>query len=386
MMREILQRIGAAVRKGDWVLLLLCIITTAFGCLIIASATQYLNSFRYIGMQIVAACIGILFYAIMASVDAEFWLEHRLILVIFNFLILALLIPFGEEIGGNRSWVKLPGVPFNIQVAEICKISYILIMASVMNAHKERISSIGSVFTMVFHLGILFVTSYVLSGDLGVCSIFIFVFIVMAFSGGVNLLWFALAIGGGIIAFPFVWSRLDDYQRLRIEVLFNPSLDASGTGVRWQSNLSLKSLTGGGMTGQGLFSGHRTQNGVLTGQHTDFIFSAIGEELGYVGCIAVLLLIGAIIARCIWVGLRSQDYARRMICFGAAAALIFQTLINVGMCTGVGPVIGLTLPFISYGATSIVTLYAMLGLVSGVYARPTATSHERYIRAPLKFK
>ena len=98
--------------------------------------------------------------------------------------------------------------------------------------------------------------------------------------------------------------------------------------------------------------------------------------------ILVLILLGAIIYRCIWVGLRSQDYARRMICFGAAAALIFQLLINVSMCTGVGPVIGLTLPFISYGATSIVTLYAMLGLVSGVYARPTATSHERYIRAP----
>lgn len=384
MMRELLHKIGNAVRKGDWVLLLLCIITTAFGCLVIASATQYLNSFRYIGMQIVAACIGILCFAIMASVDAEFWLEHRLVLVIFNFFILALLIPFGEEIGGNRSWVKIPGIPFNIQVAEICKISYILIMASIMNAHKERISSIGSVFTMAFHLGLLFVTSFVLSGDLGVCSIFIFIFIVMAFVGGVNLLWFALAIGGIILAFPFVWPRLDDYQRLRIEVLFNPALDASGTGVRWQANLSLKSLTGGVMTGQGLFNGHRTQNGILTGQHTDFIFSTIGEELGYVGCIAVLLLIGSIIARCIWVGLRSQDYARRMICFGAAAALIFQTLINVGMCTGVGPVIGLTLPFISYGATSIVTLYAMLGLVSGVYARPTATSHERYIRAPLK--
>lgn len=384
MMREYLHKIGTAVRKGDWVLLLLCIITTAFGCLVIASATQYLNSFRYIGMQIVAACIGILCFAIMASVDAEFWLEHRLVLVIFNFFILALLIPFGEEIGGNRSWVKIPGVPFNIQVAEICKISYILIMASIMNAHKERISSIGSVFTMAFHLGLLFVTSFVLSGDLGVCSIFIFIFIVMAFVGGVNLLWFALAIGGIVLAFPFVWPRLDDYQRLRIEVLFNPALDASGTGVRWQANLSLKSLTGGVMTGQGLFNGHRTQNGILTGQHTDFIFSTIGEELGYVGCIAVLLLIGSIIARCIWVGLRSQDYARRMICFGAAAALIFQTLINVGMCTGVGPVIGLTLPFISYGATSIVTLYAMLGLVSGVYARPTATSHERYIRAPLK--
>ena len=383
-MQDILHKLRMAVRKGDWILLLLCIITTAFGCLVISSATQYLNSYRYIGMQIAAAGIGIIFFIIMASVDAEFWLEHRGILVIFNFLILSLLIPFGEEIGGNRSWVKIPGVPFNIQVAEICKITYILIMASIMNAHKERISSLRSVLTMAFHLVLLFATSFVLSGDLGVCSIFIFIFLIMAFSGGVNLLWFALGIGGVIFAFPFVWSKLDAYQRLRIEVLFNPALDATGTGVLWQSNLSLKSLTGGGMTGQGLFNGHRTQNGILTGQHTDFIFSAIGEELGYVGCIVVLLLIGAIIARCIWVGLHTPDYARRMICFGAAAALIFQTLINIGMCTGIGPVIGLTLPFISYGATSIVSLYTMLGLVSGVYARPAAVSHERYIRVPDK--
>ncbi|MBR5021694.1 MAG: FtsW/RodA/SpoVE family cell cycle protein [Oscillospiraceae bacterium] len=381
-MREYFQKVVQAIRKGDWVLLLLCLITTAFGCLVIASATSYLESFRYIGMQLVAACIGFVCFAIMATVDAEFWLEHRLILVVFNVLILALLIPFGEEIGGNRSWVKLPGVPFNIQVAEICKISYILIMASVMNAHKERISSFRSVFTMAFHLGLLFVTSFILSGDLGVCSIFIFIFVIMAFVGGVHYFWFAVAGGGIALVFPIVWANLDDYQRLRIEVLFNPALDPSGTGVRWHSNMSLKTLTGGGMTGQGLFSGHRTQNGILTGQHTDFIFSTVGEELGYVGCMAVLLLLACIIARCIWVGLRSQDYARRMICFGAAAALIFQLLINVAMCTGVGPVIGLTLPFISYGATSIVTLYTMLGLVSGVYARPAATSHERYIRAP----
>ena len=91
-----------------------------------------------------------------------------------------------------------------------------------------------------------------------------------------------------------------------------------------------------------------------------------------------------IIGRCIWVGIRSQDTLRRMICFGAASALIFQVVINIGMCIGVMPVIGLTLPFISYGGSSIITLYAMLGLVSGVYARPAATSHERYIHAPLR--
>ena len=382
-MNRYVQQVRQAIRKGDWILLLLCIITTAYGCLIIASATNYLDSYRYIIMQIVGAVIGIVLFALVSSVDVEFMMEQRLWLVLFNILILFMLIPFGETIGGNRSWINFPFLPFNIQVAEICKITYILIMASVMTAHKERISSPKSVFTMVFHLGLLFVMNVVLSKDLGVSLIFVFIFIVMAFTGGVSYFWFIAAIAGIAVGFPILWPMLSDYQRLRIEVLFNPALDAAGTGVRWQGTLSLRSLTGGGMTGQGLFNGHRTQNGVLTGQHTDFIFSAVGEELGYVGCISILLLLGLIIARCVWVGMRSQDYTRRLICFGAAAALAFQTIINVGMCTGVGPVIGLTLPFISYGATSIVSLYAMLGLVSGVYARPAPNSHELYIRPPL---
>ena len=382
-MNRYIQQVRQAIRKGDWVLLLLCIITTVYGCLIIASATNYLESFRYTGMQILGAAIGIILFALVSSVDVEFMMEQRIWLVLFNILFLSLLIPFGETIGGNRSWVNLPFLPFNIQVAEICKITYILIMASIMTAHKERISSLKSVLTMGFHLALLVGVNMVLSGDLGVSLIFVFIFIVMAFTGGVSYFWFIGAIAGIAVLFPILWPMLDEYQRLRIEVLFNPELDASGTGVLWQSTLSLRSLTGGGMTGQGLFNGHRTQNGVLEGQTTDFIFSTVGEELGFIGCLSILILLGLIIFRCVWVGMRSQDYTRRLICFGAAAALTFQTIINIGMCTGVGPVIGLTLPFISYGATSIVSLYAMLGLVSGVYARPAPTSHELYIRPPI---
>ena len=145
--------------------------------------------------------------------------------------------------------------------------------------------------------------------------------------------------------------------------MFNPDLDPLGIDERYHTVRSLRSLTGGGMTGQGLFQGHRTQNGALNAQHTDYIFSAIGEELGYVGCIFVLVLMALIIGRCIYVGCRSTDYMRKLICFGAASALIFQVMINVGMCIGVMPVIGLTLPFISYGGSSILSLYAMLGLV-----------------------
>ena len=384
-MRDIFKLFRDAFRKGDMVLLLLCLVTTAFGCLVISSATNYMGSLRYVVVQVFAATLGVLLFAIISSIDAEFFSEHRTALVVFNMVLLGLLIPFGtDNSSGNKSWLDIPLLPVDIQPAEICKITYILIMASVMTAHQNKLSSVPSVIHMVIHLGLLVGVNMVLSGDAGVSLIFVFIFIGMAFAGGVSIIWFLVGAGGLAVGFPILWTYvMDDYQKLRIQVLFDPELDPLGTDARYHTVRALRSLTGGGMTGQGLFQGSRTQSGTLFAQHTDYIFSAIGEELGYVGCFLVLILLVAIIARCIWVGNRSQDFMRRLICYGAAAALIFQVIVNVGMCIGVMPVIGLTLPFVSYGGSSILSLYAMLGLVSGVYARPAAASHERYIRAPL---
>ena len=384
-MSRYLHQFRDAFRKGDMLLLLLCLVATAFGCLMIASATNHAGSGRYLAIQIGAAVLGVFLYVVFSSIDAEFFTEHRTALVIFNSILLLMLIPFGETISGNRSWLDFPFLPFNIQPAEICKITYILIMASVMSAHQNRLSSFGSVMHMILHLGLLVGLNMVLSKDAGVSLIFVFIFIGMAFAGGVNLIWFLLAGGGIALSFPILWNYvMDDYQKLRIEALYNPAVDPNGIGVRYDIVRILRSLTGGGMTGQGLFQGNRTQQGALHSQHTDYIFSTIGEELGYVGCVLTVVMLLLIVARCIWVGNRSQDNMRRLICYGAASALIFQIISNVGMCIGMTPVIGLTLPFISYGGSSLVSLYAMLGLVSGVYARPTSASHERYIRAPYK--
>jgi len=386
-MRRYIQEFRDFFRKGDMVLLLLCLVTTAFGCLILASATNPLGNVRYLVIQIGAAALGVLAFAIFSSIDIDFFSEHRNALVIFNAVLLLMLIPFGTDNGtGNRSWLDFPFLPVNIQPAEICKITFVMILASVMSSHQNKISSVKSVLHMALHLIILMGMNMVLSDDAGVSLIFVFIFIGMAITGGVSLIWFLIAGGALVAAFPIVWNVImDNYQRLRFEVLLNPELDALGTGPRYQTMRAMRSLTGGGLTGQGLFQGTRTQTrGALVAQHTDFVFSAVGEELGYVGCAIVLILLFLIVFRCIQVGTRSQDYMRRLICFGTAAALTFQILVNVGMNLELVPVIGLTLPFISYGGSSLVTLFAMLGLVSGVHARPAPTSHERYIRPPLK--
>ena len=386
--RAFFRKVGESFRKGDLVLLLMCLALNVFGMLMIASTTHQVGSSRYLVTQGVASALGVLMYVLVSSIDAEFFAEHRYMLVAFNVFLLFLLIPFGTDGGtGNKSWLDLPLIPFYIQPAEICKIFYILIMASVMSSFQNRISSVRSVFTMVFHLGLLAGLNMVLSEDLGVTLIFAFIFVGMAFTGGVSPVWFLTAIGGIAVLFPILWNFLDSYQKLRIEILFNPDLDPMGTGARYHTVLALRSLTGGGMTGQGLFQGHRTQTeGALFAQHTDYIFAAIGEELGFVGCALVVLGLLLIIIRIIWVGTRSQDYMRRLICFGCASALIFQVTSNVGMCIGITPVIGLTLPFVSYGGSSIVTLYGMLGLASGVYARPAPTSLERYVKPPYLYR
>ena len=387
-MRRFIMRMIEAFKKGDLVLLLLCVIATAFGCLIVASTTTAASSgpLRYLLVQIGASGAGILAYIFISSVDTEWFSERRRYLVIFNIILLLMLIPFGRSGGGNRSWLRFPFLPFDIQPAEICKITYVLIMASVMTERQNNLSSLTSIGHMILHLGIVFGLNFIISGDMGVSLIFAFIFFGMTFAGGVHFFWFACACLAVAIVAPIAWHIMPDdmYMKQRIAVLFDPSLDAAGTGARYQTVRALRSLTGGSLTGQGLFQGHRTQtNGALFAQHTDFIFSAIGEELGFLGCFLVIVLLFLIVARCIWGGVRSQDMLRRLVCFGVASALVFPVIVNVGMNIGVMPVIGLTLPFISYGGSSSITLYTMLGLVSGVYAHPQATSHERYIRPPM---
>ena len=381
-MRQFFQELKNFFRKGDLVLLLLLLITSAFGVIIISSAANWLGNVRYIIIQVAAIVMGIFAYMIVSSIDADFMSEHRLLLIAFNTLLILMLVPFGTDNGsGNRSWLNFPFLPVDIQPAEICKITFVVIMASTLASHQTKVSSFRSVLHLCFQVGAVAGLNFVVSGDAGVSLIFVFMFIGIAFAGGVSLLWFALAGGGILAVWPIIWNVvMDEYQRKRIQVLYDPTIDPDGIDERYHAVRSLRSLTGGGWSGQGLYQGIRTQNGELPAQRTDFIFSVIGEELGFLGCIFVLVLEVAIIVRCIYVGTKSPDYLRRMICFGAASALIFQVCSNVGMCLGVTPVIGLTLPFVSYGGSSIVTLFAMLGLVSGVHARPSAPSHERYIR------
>ena len=382
-MHKIFQNFLDFFKKGDMVLLGLCLLTTAFGCVIISSATAEMGALRFVLVQLAATAIGILLFMFFSSIDLDFLLEHRTFLFLFNAFMILLLIPFGEERGGNVSWIHIPLLPIMLQPAEICKMTYILLLASVINAHQSRLSSWRTILHLGFHVGFFLILNMAISGDAGVSLIFVFIALGMAYGCGIRMGWFYAAAGGLAVVGPIIWTKvMKDYQRRRFQVLWNPELDPLAINERYHTNRALQSLTGGGLTGQGLYHGARTSSGALFAQHTDYIFASIGEELGFLGCMAVIILEFAIIMRCFYVGIRTPDFVRRVICFGCASALIFQVASNIGMCLGLTPVIGLTLPFISYGGSSILSLYAMLGLVSGVFSNPSPGRQGAYIRPP----
>jgi len=214
----------------------------------------------------------------------------------------------------------------------------------------------------------------VICGDMGMCMVYIFLFVTMAWTAGVKLYWFLIgavtAVGGFVLAWKTVLqSSRFEYIRMRFLVVLDHNLDPLDRG--FQQNRSLLALGSGGFSGQGFLNGTQTQapySSALPARHTDFIFSACGEELGMLGCLLILILLAAIILRCFHIGRTSASpfCAYTAITFGGM--LLIQTVFNVGMCLYVLPVMGLTLPFFSYGGSSLITLYAAMGVVSGLKA------------------
>lgn len=361
-------------RQADMVLFLLCCAAALFGILLIASATNYTGSLKYVMVQSVALVLGVIMYIFFSFVDVEAVSEKWKWIFAFNvFFILLLLTPLGYTAGGNRAWLSIPHFPMNIQPAEIVKITFIILLAKQLAYYQEHeLSSIRSVAFYGGHFLFMVALLYGVSGDAGSCLVYVSIFIFMTFAAGVKLRWFALGFGGIAGAFALIWRQgwLPGYMQRRIEVILDHSLYPLSDG--WHQNRSLLAFGSGGWFGQGLFNGTQTQqpsDSSLPERHTDFIFSVAGEELGYLGCIAIVVLLLAIIIRCLMVAKRAKTPMGTLICVGVAAMLGFQMIENIGMCIFVMPVIGLTLPFFSYGGSSLLTVFAAMGIVSGIKMR-----------------
>ena len=385
-MNRVFNYIRIFLRRADLVLLGLCVAATLFGMLLISSAARYLGAAHYLSVQAVALALGVIAYVVMTCIDIDVVAERWELLLVLGLAFIGSLYFFGsgEQTTGNRSWLYVRFLGMSVQPAEVCKIFFVIILAKLMSLHQNRLSTPLTVAKLLLVTGLFVLVIRVASYDDGLALSYLAMFVLMALAGGVSLAWFGAGILALAAAIPFVWTNLlDQTQRNRILIIFDPSVDPLAQNARYQMNLCQTALGGGQLTGQGLYHGAQTQSGILTGQHTDYIFTVAGEELGMVGCFCVLALLCAIILRCIWVGAKSGNYMNRMICFGFAMNLLFQVFINVGMCVGVVPIIGLTLPFFSYGGSGIITNFICMGIVSGIRMRPAPDFNVRYLQPPM---
>ena len=359
-------------QRADIFLLVICILCSIFGITMIEKAVtgMYEGGWnmsvpaKYLAVQIGSMILGIVVFVLFTVIDVDLVARQWKLLMLVDLVLLVALVLFGEDDGtGNSAWIRFAGI--GVQPSEIIKVIYIIVAARQMTYLKEYkdINSFFSVVQMAAHFMLVFGSIVVVSSDLGSASIILGIFIVMFFALGVRLYWFAAGGAAVAAAIPLLWNYfLKDYQKKRLIAPYDPSIDPEGWGITWQTTQSKMTLASGRLTG--VEEGHTPS--VFTGKHTDFIFSCVGENLGMIGCIVVILLLMIIIIHCVRIGLKSGRTFDMLVCIGVAAAVTFQTFINIGMNIGITPVIGITLPFFSYGGSSMVTMFAAMGLVSGI--------------------
>ena len=376
MLKRLKATLADFFQQADLVLLALCCASTIYGIILIFSATRYMGSNKFVVVQTVAMLLGVCAYIACSMLDLEMLLKHWKWILAFNVgFILLLLTPFGASEGGNRAWLRFPFLPVSIGPAEVVKISFVLLMAHQLQwlrIEKRDLRSFPSAMMVAGHALGMCGLYFVVSGDMGNGLVFLFIFVCMAFVAGFALRWFALLFAGGGAAVAAAWflNLMPNYMMERFRALFDHSYDPLGVG--WHQNRSLLTLGAGGVFGQGYLKGTQSQSASswsLPGRHTDFIFSVCGEEFGMIGCLLIIALLLAIIIRVLLVARNAQTPFYCCVCVGMAAMLVFQTLINIGMCLFIMPTIGITLPFFSYGGSSILTLFAAMGVVSGIKKR-----------------
>ena len=373
-MKEIFRAVRHYIRYTDKLLLMMCMLATGYGIVLIYSATYSYNTLQYVRLQGIAALLGVGAYIVASFFSMEFFTRYWKWILLFNLLLLGSLFFFGVG-DGNKSWIRFPGLGAGIQPAEIGKILFIVTFASHLHELEDRVSTFYGMFQLLLHAAATAGSVMVFSQDDGMTLAFLFIAIFMAFAAGIKYRWFLVGGVAAVGATPLVWNYiLQDYQKLRILVTFNPSLDPDKA---YQANQSKIALGAGMLTGRGLLQGTQTQYGLIPTKHTDSIFAVAGEELGFIGCFGIILLLTLIVFRCLYIAVRTSGSASSLICSGVAGMLIFQTVLNIGMNIGIFPIIGLTLPFFSYGGSSLVSLYIAMGIVAGIRLREKRTRLRR---------
>jgi rod shape determining protein RodA len=351
------------VMEFDWVLFVLSILLSIFGIICIYSATRTLNTNSNVIVQSGAFVIGVVLMLLTCFFDYEQFKNLVKPLFIFCIAILILVLVVGVTGDwGARSWIRFGSI--GIQPSEIAKICFILTFSYHLSLVDDKINQPLVLIGLILHLGVL-IGLILMQPDMGSAMVFMFVFLCLLFVAKLSYKYIVPVAILTISSMPFIYKYvLSEYQQWRIQVFLNPDIDALNRGYNViQSKIAVGS---GQIWGKGYLQGTQNQMGYLPTKYTDFIFSVISEEFGFIGAALVVIALFLLIYRCFKVAKKADNSFGRYICVGVAAMLLFHTFENVGMCIGLMPVTGIPLPFISYGGTSLVTNLIAIGLVMSV--------------------
>ena len=319
-------------------------------------------------MQIAMTLAGMVALFIVANIDYRFFVDRfAIVMFLASVFLLAITLLFGSTgenmETANRSWIRIPVVDIAVQPSEFVKIAFLCTFAKHIELVKKTINHPKSLLGLALHAGAI-VGLILLSGDLGVSLVYFGIIAFMLFCAGLSG-WYFLGVAViAVISFPLLWELLRTDQQNRIIFGFQPQLDPEGVGM--QALMSRDAIANGGFFGRGLNSGGIYED--LPASHTDFIFSTVCEKFGFIGGAVVVITLVVLALRLIWLAYRSRDFVGRLICSGIAAVIILQTLENLWMCLALVPVVGITLPFMSAGGSSVFALYFLMGLAHSVYA------------------
>lgn len=347
----------------DGVLLCCTSLLSLMSILTLWGGRETFNS-RVLPMQIGATVVGFFAMVTLANLDYR-TIARRLspFLLLGSVALMVILLFRGKSEGTNRSWLYFSFLPFGIQPSEFIKTALAITFGYHLSRATGRIDRPMTLLGLAIHAGVI-ILLILLTGDLGVALIFTGFVLVMLYCAGLNK-WYFLSVP--IVAaavLPFVWSRLADYQRKRLLIGFSPEIDPMGYG--YQPLLSRDAIMAGGFLGKGIEGGEAYR--LLPAAHTDFIYATACEKFGFFGGFIILAALLVLVIRVFIIAYRADTSMGGYIAAGLGACMMLQTIENVGMCLALLPVIGITLPFMSYGGSSILAIYMMAGVLHSIHA------------------
>ena len=305
--------------------------------------------------------IGLILFFVAASIDYHWLQTFATPIYVVVLVLLTMTGLVGTSLFGAQMSISVAGLEF--QFSEISKVLMIVVLASFLASRGERAGRLSTIVGAALLMALPTVLVY-RQPDLGTALVFVAILFAMLFIGGASIGWMALLSGAAIALAPVAVGALHAYQRQRLFCFLDASVDPQG--ACYQLVQALNAVGSGGWLGQGLTAGRQNQLGYLPVQSTDFIFTVVAEELGFIGGVILLGLFALLVWRVLRVAWGAQDSLGMMVAVGLASLLLFQITVNIGMVTGMMPVTGIPLPFITYGGSSMVSLLFGLGILQSV--------------------